>query len=284
MKVKVKEMPSRQRRAKKAVKARLSGAILSNSPKNEKIVFKDDGIDNESEAVENSGVNHSSNEGANNDVGDSRSGDDDDVVEEVSGSAARQSTKRLRDSERESAKESMPKKKRMKKDSVAPASSDESSENDDGIESGGDLFTEDFFKRVDCERANHLQKTKKRQKLKKVQQKRLLGKHTTFTAEDGYKMTETPQKKDHNIEVVASTDNNERQSLMSAATLGMAPSKTAIAFARGSMTCGTSPARGSDSRRRMSKNEETWKRSRKLNALGFGSRSGQAAKLFVRKR
>mmetsp|Transcript_41493 Transcript_41493/g.87030 ORF Transcript_41493/g.87030 Transcript_41493/m.87030 type:complete len:104 (+) Transcript_41493:1-312(+) len=102
---------------------------------------------------------------------------------------------------------------------------------------------------------------------------------------------------DQNIEVVALGigDSNgdgttaddraameERQLLLSA-TLGTAPSKSAVFFARGSMARGTLKDRGSDSRKRKSKDEETWKRSRKLNTLG-GSRPGRAAALFVRRR
>lgn len=292
-------MKTSRRQAKQAVKARLSGAISSNSPKNKKIVFGDDEIEtqnNESEAIgTNDDVSDEdfSNEDAND---ESDSGDEDDAVEEVKGSVARESTQRLRASERETAKDSMSKKKRKKKDDVdiAPAvetkSDDESSESENEEEA---LLTEDFFKKVDSERADQLQKTKKEAKLKKVQNKRLLGKHTTFVAEDGYKMTDKPQKKDQNIEVVAigrgdtsdanSVADDERQLLMSA-TLGAAPSKAAIAFARGSMARGTSKERGADSRKRKSKNEGTWKRSRKVNTLGVGSRPGQAAILFVRKK
>lgn len=276
---------------KKAVKARLSGAISTNSPKNKKIVFGDDGIqtqNNEIEAVENDDV--SDKENSNEDENDeSESGDDDDAVEEVKGSAARESTQRLRESERMTAKDSMSKKKRKKKDDVAPAADaendDESSESENENEAGDDLLTENFFTKVDSERADKLQQTKKEEKMKRVQQKqKRLGKHTTFVAEGGYKMTDTPHKKDQNIEVVTIGYGETSESTIMSATLGTAPSKAAIAFARGSMTCGTSKERGSDSRKRKSKNEETWKRSRKVNTLGIGSRPGQAATLFVRKR
>mmetsp|Transcript_13575 Transcript_13575/g.24558 ORF Transcript_13575/g.24558 Transcript_13575/m.24558 type:complete len:277 (+) Transcript_13575:139-969(+) len=229
--------------------------------------------------------------------------DDDDAVEEVKGTAARESTQKIREEERKIAKESLPKKKRKKKnddDATAPPAvddADDDSEEEDE-EEDEELLTEDFFTMVDSERADQLQKAKKEKKIKKVQEKKRMGKHTTFVVEDEYKMTNVPHKMEQNIEVVAlgigdsnndetTTDNRaameERQLLLSA-TLGTAPSKSAIVFSRGSMARGTLKERSSDSRKRKSKNEETWKRSRKLNKLGVGLRPGQASALFVRRR
>ena len=95
-----------------------------------------------------------------------------------------------------------------------------------------------------------------------------------------------------NIEVVALgmgtetddvVDEQSRQHLISA-TLGTAPSKAAIAFARGSLSSGTPKERGAGGRKRTGKKEETWKRSRKMNSLVARSRPGSAAAFFVRKR
>ena len=146
---------------------------------------------------------------------------------------------------------------------------------------------------VDSERAVQLQKEKKERKQTKMLQQKNLGKHTTFVVEADYEMVGASHKVDQNIEVVALGDSGEEESstnfhserqIIISATLGSAPSKAAVAFARGNMTCGTNKERSSESRKRKSKDEETWKRSRKLNRLGIGSRPGQAATLFVCKK
>jgi len=299
-------MKSSNRQARKAAKARLSGAIPSNSPKNKKIVFgddvrDDDTADDEVQMQNNDSEDERKKDGEAIDGGSSEEenvqsdsdGDvDDNAVEEVKGSAARESTQRLREAERKVAKESLSKKKRKKKDDAAPDVDADKSEEEN--EEDDDLLTEDFFKMVDSERADQLQKAAQEKKRQKVQQKKRLGKHTTFVVEDEYKMTYAPHKLNQNIEVVAiggGESNNEitnhasdERQLLISATLGSAPSKAAVTFARGSMMCGTSKERSSDSRKRKSKNEETWKRSRKLNKLGIGSEPGQAAALFICKR
>ena len=283
-------MKNSARRAKRA--AKLSGA------RNKKVVFgddDDDSIEDEMLQMENNSVG-----GDGDNIDDNLNEDDsDDGVEEVTGSSARESTQRLREAERKVAKESMSKKKRRKvngfQQSVRESVNDtvESSESE-SEEEGGDLLTDDFFKMVDSERAGQLQKTKQERKHKKMQQKKMLGKHTTFIAEGEYEeMSGVPHKIGQNIEVVAigggetteSTNSvDDEQQLLMSAMLGSAPSKTAILFARGSMNRGTSKERSSDSRKRKTKNEETWKRSRKLNKLGVGSRPGQAAAVFVCKK
>ena len=312
---------------KRAAKSRLSGGIpsIEESPKNKKIVFGDVDLDvnvdvdaqssnnddiiqqqveNGDRVIENVGINEK-------DKCNSDRDDDDDAVEEVKGSSARESSQRLREEERKVARESssISKKKRKKRtaaleeeeEELVEEEADGSSESE-GDDDDDDMLTDAFFQMVDSERATQLQKSKQEKKNKKIQQKKRLGKHTTFVVEDEYKLGgDVPHRIDQtNIEVVpiggggvdASTesssnnnnnavDDEERQLLISA-TLGCDPSKTATLFARGSMACGTSKERGSESRKRKSKNEGTWKRSKKLNRLG--TRPGQAATLFVCKK
>ena len=321
------------RQATKAAKARLSGAIPSNSPKNKKIAFGDDDdydddnndngesqirqkeIDEKEIVVDAADAVISENvddddddvDGDDDDDDDDDADDDgeDDAVEEVTGTAARESIQRLRDEERKVATDSTSKKKRRKKDDVAEvdsesenyAGSQSDDENEDEEEEEEEEeeteFTEDFFKMVDTERSNQLQKAKKERKHKQMLQQKMLGKHTTFVVEGEYNMVGARDKMEHNIEVVAlggdggeesSTNFHSKRQLLISATLGSAPSKAATAFARGSMTCGTTKERSSESRKRKSKDEETWKRSRKLNRLGIGSRPGHAATLFVCKK
>lgn len=310
-------MKKSSRQAKQAAKARLSGAISSKSPKNKKIVFGDDddavsfddGMqtkNSDSEGEHNTDDKSDEEGGISEDESDKSddNSDGEDAVEEVKGSAARESTQKLRDAERKVAKETTLKKKRKKKNDIvvkedgAKKDSSESEDENNEEDDEDDMLTEDFFKAVDTERSDQLQKAKQDKKQKKLQQKKRLGKHTTFVVEDEYNiMTDAPHKADQNIEVIAlgggggesnneSTSNivDQERQLVISATLGSAPSKTAIAFARGGMSCGTSKERSSECRKRKSKNEETWKRSRKLNKLGIGSRPGRAAALFVCKK
>lgn len=281
---------------------------------NKRIAFDDDDafVDEMDDiGISNNVVDADDDGGEDKDIeSDDEDEEDDDDVEEVTGSAARESIQRIRDEERKVVKESVLKKKRRKKDDFAVEENlgfenNESNQNVDEDEEEEDdddetEFTDDFFKMVDSERVNQLQKAKKEQKQKKRLQKKMLGRHTTFVVEGEYeKMVGVPHKMEQNIEVVAlgecdgeeeskkekfSTDAHSRRQLLLSATLGSAPSMAAVAFARGGMTCGMTKERSSDSRKRKSKDEATWKRSRKLNRLGIGSRSGQAATLFVCKK
>lgn len=316
---------STRQAARAANKARLSGAIISDPPKNKKIAFADDDDDDDDgnfninvNAHTQSDDNNKDNnpiEKANEIVTNEESkeisdtvdqhqndydDDQDDEIEEVTGTAARASMQKSRDVERQVSKESSLKKKRKKKNIAAkddaskvendiPESEDESDdENEDADE---EILTDDFFKMVDSERASHSQKMKQEKKHNKILQKKLLGKHTTFVVDTDYGTSDTPHPINSNIEVVAlgevgggdsnETRVNDERKLLTSATLGMAPSKAAVTFARGSMSSGTSKERGR--RKRKSKDEETWTRSRKLNRLGIGHRPGQAAALFVRK-
>ena len=316
---------SSRQAARAASKARLSGAILPHPPKNTKIAFADNDVDDDdgvgdivshTQSDKKSEENNPVDVAAENSVGNEDAeksdtvdneiniGDDaeDDVVEEVTGSAARASTQKSREVERQISKESTLKKKRRKKSDFIVENNASQVEYDDRVSEDASededdedmILTDDFFKTVDSERALHIQKMKQEKKHKKKHRQKLLGKHTTFVVEGDYG-TDTPHPINSNIEVVALGEvgengksnetyvNNERQLLISA-TLGMAPSKAATSFARGSMACGTSTERGCNgSKKRKSKDDETWKRSRKMIRLGAGHRPGQAATLFVRK-
>lgn len=292
------------RQAKTAAKARLSGAIPTNSSdvqKNKKIVFDDDDDASNADEAQSTGEENDNlevddgEEGKEDeyDVNDADESDDDNV-EEVTGSAARESTQQLRDAERKMAKEAAtPKKKRKKLVEVAEEKHEDRSDidDDDDDEEVDDMLTDDFLKMVDSERADQLQQAKQEKKKRKLEEKKRLGKHTTFVVEDEYNMVDAPQKMSQNIEVVALgvgtetddvVDEQSRQHLISA-TLGTAPSKAAIAFARGSLSSGTPKERGAGGRKRTGKKEETWKRSRKMNSLVARSRPGSAAAFFVRK-
>jgi hypothetical protein len=288
-------MRKSKRQANTAAKARLSGAIQSsNAQKNKKIVFDDDAPEADGQSAGEESDNLEEEGNANDDIQAVADDSDDENVEEVTGRSARESTQKLRDVERKMAKDSTAQKKKRKKnvDVTKPEDPEEGSDIDDDDEVD-ELLTDDFLAMVDSERADQLQKAKQDKKKRKLQEKKRIGKHTTFVVDGDYNMIDAPQKKSQNIEVVALggvgshsddiVDDHSRQHLISA-TLGTAPSKAAIAFARGSLSSGTPMSRGSSGKKRTSKKEETWKRSRKMNSLVARSRPGTAAAFFVRRR
>jgi hypothetical protein len=310
---------STRQATKVAAKARSSGVIIplskssSSLPQNKRIAFEDDDVF--VDEMDQAGDDEDEEEEDFDDEKEEEDEDDDDDIEEVTGSDARQSIQRIRDEERKIVKESMLKKKRRKKEDVVADNFEykisHSEDDEDKIDDEDEIddeqeeeeeeeieFTDDFFKAVDSERANQLHKAKKERKHNKILQKKMQGKHTTFIVEGDYdKLIGVPHKMEQNIEVVAlggggdasgaegeeEEGKSERQLVLSA-TLGSVPTKAAVLFARGGMMCGTAMERSSDSRKRKSKNDETWKRSKKMNRLGLGSRSGQAATLFVCKK
>ena len=291
---------STRQAAKTAAKARLSGAIpSSDAQKNKKIVFADDAsYEDENQRSREEDDNFDPEYGGKRSeviVQVDNEEIDDENVEEVTGIVARELTQKLRDDERKIAKYSAASKKKRKKHvDVAKEKNDEGSEeyedeNDD--ENDDDMLTDDFLKVVDSERADQFQKAKQEKKNRKLKEKKRLGKHTTFVAEGDYNIIDAPQQISQNIEVVAlgmetdgTVDEHGRRQHLISATLGTAPSKATILFARGSLSSGTPKARGSGGRKRTSKKEETWKRSRKMNSLVARSRPGNAAAFFVRRK
>mmetsp|Transcript_9820 Transcript_9820/g.19338 ORF Transcript_9820/g.19338 Transcript_9820/m.19338 type:complete len:340 (-) Transcript_9820:37-1056(-) len=332
---------SKKRQAKKAAQAKLSGFAVStdDAPKNKKIVFDDsdgdedsvdevgDRGDDDNVPQDGIGILNAEEDGSggidgNDDGSQSEDGaheatsgnveehdddEDDDAVEEVKGSKAREATKKLRDQERKVAKENakaQTKKKRNKTTQDEKNNKEGQVEDGNEISDGSDaeeedeegkIFDDDFFKQVDSERAEHLLKSKEERKKQKSELKMRLGRHTTFVVEDEYKMIDAPKSMNQNIDVIAlgggkngdsdevdndGTDDDEERQIIISASLGTAPSKSAIVFARGKLVSGTSKERSCPSRKRKSKNEETWKRSRRMNAK---PRPGFAAAMFVRK-
>ena len=273
---------------KKAAKSKLSGfAVAGGGVQNKRIVFDadEDGVTENVPGVTESdlGPVGSLEQSA---VAEKRSGDDeDDAVEEVKGSAARESTQKIREEERKIVKEATVKKKRSKKkeQTKAGSSADNSGIGDNEHE---EVLTDDFFKMVDSERAAKLQLSKEARKQEK-RQKELLGKHTTFVAEDEHNLIGAPKNFGQNIEVIAldnghndedDQDEEDRRNLLSA-TLG-STSENSIVFARGNLTGGASMARSCESRKRGTNDDEAWER-RKMRTYRSGH--GRAAYLFAKK-
>ncbi|KAL3782867.1 hypothetical protein HJC23_008861 [Cyclotella cryptica] len=274
---------------KKAAKAKLSGfAVSDNTPKNKKVVFEDNDEAVDDDFDVNGGLGK-----LDVDINGDNA-EDDDAVEEVKGSAARESTQKLREAERLVAKESTSKKKRTKKtETTKNFSNTPTSTNDVGgstSESEGteDMLTDDFFNMVDSERAKKLQLSKQEKKKESLDEKKRLGRHTTFVVEDDHRIIDVPKEIGQNIEVVAIgsgcaddelNDEEEKRNLLSA-RLGSA-SRAATVYARDNLSWGGSRERSCESRKRKSKDEESWKRSRKMV---FVAGSGRAAVLFARRK
>jgi hypothetical protein len=282
-------MRSTRSALKKATKAKLSGFAVSDSnPKNKKVVFDEHDEVTEEDLDVNDDVVRS------DEAMKEHIDDDDDAVEEVKGSAARESTHQLRKAERLVAKESASKKKRTKKTEITknirksptPVNDEGRSESDE--EGNEDMLTEDFFNAVDTERAEKLKISKQEKKKESLEEKKRLGRHTTFVVEDDHNITDVPKKLGQSIEVVAIgrgytgddlNEEEERRNLLSA-RLGSA-SHAAAVFSRVNLSCGGSRERSRESRKRKSKDEESWKRSRKMV---FVAGSGRAAVLFTRRK
>lgn len=280
------------RTRRRMAKEKLSGTIQSSVPNN-KIVFEDnsdegDDHDVTSDEPDRGGGadelggdgNTTAQQNAEVDVGEDDY-DDDDAVEEVSGSAARESSKKLRKAERKIATDTQSRKKRKRKE-PKPTPQEGGAEDEDIDDL---MMTEDFFKQVDSEQKDEKIKSKREKKERRKMQS-AQGKHTTFVVDDEYSMAEA-QRKGKNIEVVAlggpvddadeAASTDDEQELLLSATMGSQPSKTALAFARDKMV-GTSMKRSCESRKRRSKDEEGWTRGRAK--LG---RPGQPAAVFVRR-
>ncbi|KAL3801011.1 hypothetical protein HJC23_002304 [Cyclotella cryptica] len=197
-------MQTARNAVKKAAKAKLSGfAVSDNTPKNKKVVFKDhdEAVDDDFDVNGDLGK-------LDVDIND-ESAEDDDAVEGVKGSAARESTQRLREAERLFAKESTSKKKRTKKTKITknfsntPTSTNDAGSSASESEGNEDMLTDDFFNMVDSERTTKLQLSKQEKKKESLEEKKQLGRHTTFVVEDDHRIIDVPKKLGQNIEVVA---------------------------------------------------------------------------------
>lgn len=273
-------MRSTRSSAKKAAKAKLSGFVADVEVKNKKIVFDEnediDGADSDAEADDAQPNAEDDSAGQPTAAIDS---DEEDAVEEIRGSTAREATQKVRDAERESAKETTVKKKRKKKEAKVDPS-------DNAVEEEApEEFSDDFFKELDSERADKQQLMRQHKKQKKQKQ---LGKHTTFVVEDEHNLMNVSKKYGHNIEVIAlgsgqtdedDEDEEERRILLSA-TLG-STSTASTSFARGNLVGGASRERSCDSRKRGTKDDDTWKRS---NVKVYRSGPGSAALFFCKRK
>ncbi|KAL7513495.1 hypothetical protein ACHAXN_010635 [Cyclotella atomus] len=262
------------RSTKKAAKAKLSGFVSSNDNiQNRKIVFgdNDDVSDVKEEPDENQDDVADVNTDAASDVKNVEDEDqEDESVEEVKGNIARESTRQVRNAERDVVKSTI--KKKRKKKSVDTSNQKNQDEIIDIDKDDSGELTSDFFDQLDSERADLKLNQKKKKKNK--------GKHITFTVEED----EPTEKKVGDIQVISLSNNDnadlEEENILLSARLGCTSSNSTL-FARGKLNGGGDMERGSGGRRNKSgsKKEEGWKRGKvKVYRSGVG-----AALLFGRR-
>ena len=293
-----------QSKRKAELRKKISGVGLKISlddvPKGKKIMFGDDGREEEED-----------NEGQDEDVEDKvKKADesDDDAIEEVQSGAAKADIIRQRKAERKSAtSQAQDKKKRKRKPKVEKEDQvAESSEDEEGDESEGsvaDELDEEFFAMVDSGRqaALRLNKLRKKsEKMRKLQKEKKIGRHTNFVSDDGDHMGKggitDPIRSEHGIDVVVlpsaggmDDSDDEGGMLDMSSAMGVTPSKTAVLFARGSLICGDVARKGKKKQKgkpHKGRKDQGWKRSRKATHLSVarGSRIGAPAANFVKRK
>jgi hypothetical protein len=241
-------------------------SISTKTTPNKKIVFDDDNSEEEP-MDENDGINGieptSKKEGVNQAEG-SDSDDDDDAVEEVKSSVARETIMEQRAKERETVKEQkLQIRTKKRKKSVEKKLLD------------GDEFDEEFFAQVDSEMAAQ-------QKQKKAEKDSLsgsAGRHTTFVSAEEEETT-GPIKADHNIEIVVLGNEGVADGALLRSTeakAGIELTEASHLFARNRLTDGKEQTKKKGTTKKK-QDDPGWKRSKKMYVLAFGRAKVQRRK------
>ena len=274
---KKKKRKSRQKKRNEELKSKATGTglkiSLDSAPKNNKIVFDDSNLPSEDED------DNDDNEADNNKqqlaveaTSDQDVSDDDDAVEEVKGTAARdEALDQLKTEAEQSLKTKKKRKRKPRKEKVVESDDDDEAEMDD-----------DFFAQLDSVREAEMKERKELEE--SAAREAMKGKHTTFvfaknkSDEDG---PSGPVDINENIQVVVLNNNNigEKESL----------SEKALTYSRNRLTSGADPLAGAAElkRKRMRSGPEVqpWKRAKKGLALGRSRlRKGKPSAFFKRKK
>lgn len=255
-----------RRKRRENIKSRNTGVGLSISTSkkansSKKIMFDDDS-DNQEELDDGDGQPDEHMADANKDdkgrdgSDDDSSDSDDDVIEEVKSSVARDKALEQLSRERETSKvqklQTRTKKRKTKT-----------------VEEEEDDFDEDFFAQVDSEMAEQ----RKQRKIDK-ESNPPAGRHTTFLSAEE-ELDSLPIQADHNIELVvlgdADTEKNQVNALALQNTqdnVGIEPSEMSHLFARGQLASGRDQAKIKGTKKKK-QTDPGWRRSKKMNALAF---------------
>lgn len=261
-----------RKRTRDERKSRNMGVGLSISTEatssSNKIVFDDHDSDNNNDDDE---LFESTKNDAMEEEVEASDSDDDDAIEEVSGSVARNKAMEELAKERETLKvqKLQTKTKKRKKKSI--------DEQDD--------FDEDFFEQLDSEMAEQ----RKQKKQKDSSAPASAGRHTTFLSTEDEIDDSRPIQTDHNIELVVLGESDEGPIITSILSsndnkAGLEPSEVSHLFARGRLASGKDQSKIKGTNKK--KQNDGWKRSKKMNVLAFGKakvkrRKGHAASNFV---
>jgi hypothetical protein len=236
-------------------------SISTESTPSKKIVF-DDEKEGEDESMDENGIDEIE---PIKEVVSQGEDSDDDAVEEVKSSVARQTIMEQLAKERETVKiqKLQTRTKKRKKTSEKKQPDEEE-------------FDEEFFAQVDSElEAQRRQKKKK----EKGSDSGPAGRHTTFVSVEDDETT-GPIQANHNIELVVLGDEGPVNSALMRimeAKAGIEPSDASHLFARSRLENGTEQAKKKGSKRKK-QDDAGWKRSKKMNVLAFGRAKMQRRK------
>jgi hypothetical protein len=198
--------------------------------------------------IDKSDAEHDSDFGKNSD-----SSDDDDAVEEVKSSVARDKVMEQLARERDSSKVQKLQ-TRTKKRKTKTLNQEEEDE-----------FDEDFFAQVDSEIANE----RKQKKMDKESTTTSAGgRHTTFLSTEEEADLQ-PIQADHNIELVVLGNGHAETNQVIITEDKEEPSELSHLFARGRLADGKEQAKVKGTKKKK-QSDTGWKRSKKMSAVAFG--------------
>lgn len=255
------ELRRKQRETMRSRNMGVGISISTESTPSKKIIF-DDENEGEEESVDENGIDEIE---PIKEVVSQGEDSDDDAVEEVKSSVARQTIMEQLAKERETVKiqKLQTRTKKRKKTSEKKQPDEEE-------------FDEEFFAQVDSElEAQRRQKKKK----EKGSDSGPAGRHTTFVSVEDDE-TAGPIQANHNIELVVLGDEGPVNSALMRimeAKAGIEPSDASHLFARSRLENGTEQAKKKGSKRKK-QDDAGWKRSKKMNVLAFGHTKMQRRK------
>ena len=249
-----------------SISTRASGSnkiVFNSDDENERDDVKHDGASDEIDDIDESDARHSDS---------SENSNDDDAIEEIKSSVARDKAMKQLARERDSSK--VQKLQTRTKKRKTRTVDDEKEEEE---------FDEDFFAQVDSEMADQ-------RKQKKIDKESTpsAGRHTTFLSTEE-EVDSQPIQADHDIELVVLGDGGIETNQVSVAEdkAGIEPSEMSHLFARGRLAGGKEQAKKKGAKKKK-QTDAGWKRSKKMNSLAFGQAKvmrrrgrGRAAVNFV---
>lgn len=238
------------------------GVSISTESTPSKKIFFDDENEGEEESMDENGIDEIE---PNKEVVIQDEDSEDDAVEEVKSSVARETIMEQRAKERETVKvQKLQTRTKKRKKTAEKKQSDE------------DEFDEEFFAQVDSEMAAQRRNKKKKEKGLDSGPD---GRHTTFVSVEEEETT-GPIQANHNIEIVVLGDEGPVNSAfirITEAKAGIEPSEASHLFARSRLASGKEQALKKGTKKKK-QDDPGWKRSKKMNVLACGRAKMQRRK------